>query len=339
MTRRYSFHALVLTLIVVAGVFTGCSTIPETHEAGADIEVTSREGVGGTGISTKPVADREGMGGSGIDPDGMGGTGIIGVIAKNGVTTIAGVYIPSLAGAQIFLDGKPADSAALFSGRIAAVLIDNERAVREIRVFDQFMGAVPFIGSVSRLIVRGQIVGSTVPGEVTVNGLPISARALGGNMPGDRVRIDASAVPAGGFNITRVEKVSAGVERPESIETITKPETPSPVEVQPAEPVRPDIVTDRPARPERPEAPTPPQRIERPEIPEPPTLPGPRERPVLPEPPDRPVRPVVPDAPDRPVLDRPEPPVVVEPPATVRPPEIKPGLPPVDRPDLPRRLD
>ncbi len=336
MTHRHSFCLAILTIIVCANALTGCFTTPETREVSADIEATTREGMGGTGVSPNTVTDQEGMGGSGIDPDGMGGTGIIGTVMKNGVVNVAGVTIPAPGTAEIFLNGEVSNSAALVSGRVAAVLIDNEHVVREIHVFDQPFGPVPFIQSVSRLIVRGEILGSTIPGKVTVNGLTISGRALGGKKPGDVVRIDASAVPAGGFKIDTVEKVSAAIERPQSIDSVIKPETPSSIKTQPADMVRPDIVTDRPVRPEPLEPPTRPERIEKPEIPAPPTRPAPVERPVLP---DRPVRPVVPDTPDRPVLDRPEPPVVVEPPIRIDPPDITPVVPSLDRPDLPRRLD
>ncbi len=333
MSHQYSFRLAILAIIAGASALTGCVTTPGPDEVGADIEVTIREGMGGTGVSPHPPAGRAEKSGNGVDPDGIGGTGIIGAIGKNGVINVAGINVPSLENTEIFLNGKVADSGALIGGRIAAVWIDNERAVREIHVFDQFVGSVPFLQSVSRLIVRGEVVKSTMPDKVTVNGIAIPVPALGGKTTGDIVRIDASAVPAGGFKINTVEKVSPAMDRPQSIESIIKP---SSVENKPAEKVRPDIVTDRPARPEPNGPPTRPERIERPDIPARPNVPAPVERPALP---DRTVRPAVPDKPDRPVLDRPEPPVVVEPPKPVEPPDITPVLPSVDRPDLPRRLD
>ena len=292
----------------------GCNSLSELeNHTTVIIDVAQQEGIGGTGISNQSDTGQEGIGGSGLDPDGIGGTGIIGVVSLDEQLSVGGIGLASLEGVTVYYNGDIATAAAIQSGQIAAVRLDTSQLVTEIHSFDQELGHVPFLFSISELFVRGEVSRETAGNELNISGFSIPVEAAPDVVPGQTIQIMASQVAPGSFQVNHVSVPAVGQISDVLVTAPTNPSSTSSINNIPDKPV----VLENPVRPEPPEPvqlPIPPPPIV---LPKPPTLISPpaMANPVTIDLPIRPVRP----------MDQATTPVTIEPvPAPVTPPDLSP---------------
>ena len=162
----------------------------------AAIESTGNSGIGGTGHQL-PVIPSHLLSAHGGEGDGIGGTGIIGVIAGFGSICVAGQEIHYDHRTPVFVDGKPAVHNAFGLGQMVSARVreTSEGFVAvEILVLHEVRGPVEAVSREQRAF---RILGQNIEfsGE-----LPDSVQA------GQQLAVSGFRLPDGRIKATRVER-------------------------------------------------------------------------------------------------------------------------------------
>lgn len=156
-------------------------------------------GIGGTG----QVALRPGIGGTGqVADNGLGGTGIVGVVTGFGSVCVNGLKVEYEVDTPVQRDGQPVPQSVLAVGQVVALNAvgpSGQLQAQRIVVLDVAVGPIGAIDAASgRFEVMGQ------PATV------VDPAALGGLQPGQWVRVSGQRLADGEIRATRVQPVEPG---------------------------------------------------------------------------------------------------------------------------------
>lgn len=156
-------------------------------------------GVGGTG----QVAQRPGIGGTGqLAGNGLGGTGIVGVVTGFGSVCVNGLKVEYEADTPVQRDGQPVPHSALAVGQVVALQAagpGGRLQAQRIVVLDAAVGPLAAVDAAS--------------GRFSVMGQPATAldpAALSGLQPGQWVRVSGQRLADGEIRATRVQPAEPG---------------------------------------------------------------------------------------------------------------------------------
>lgn len=159
-------------------------------------------GIGGTG----QVAQRPGIGGTGqVADNGLGGTGIVGVVTGFGSICVNGLKVEYEADTPVQRDGQPVPPSALAVGQVVALQAAGPRGqlqAQRIVVLDATVGPLETVDAAS--------------GRFSVMGQPATAldpAALRGLQPGQWVRVSGQRLADGEIRATRVQPAEPGPAR------------------------------------------------------------------------------------------------------------------------------
>lgn len=156
-------------------------------------------GIGGTG----QVAQRPGLGGTGqVADNGLGGTGIVGVVTGFGSVCVNGLKVEYEADTPVQQDGRPVPQSALAVGQVVALQADGpggQLQAQRIVVLDAAVGP---LGTVDAAGGRFSVMGQTATA--------LELAALRGLQPGQWVRVSGQRLADGEIRATRVQPVEPG---------------------------------------------------------------------------------------------------------------------------------
>ena len=156
-------------------------------------------GIGGTG----QVAQRPGLGGTGqVADNGLGGTGIVGVVTGFGSVCVNGLKVEYEADTPVQQDGRPVPQSALAVGQVVALQADGpggQLQAQRIVVLDAAVGPLGAVDAASgRFSVMGQAATALDPS------------VLRGLQPGQWVRVSGQRLADGEIRATRVQPAEPG---------------------------------------------------------------------------------------------------------------------------------
>ena len=172
---------------------------PDPGGMGGTGQVAQRPGIGGTG----QVAQRPGIGGTGqVADNGLGGTGIVGVVTGFGSVCVNGLKVEYEADTPVQRDGQPLPHSALAVGQVVALEAAGPAGrlqAQRIVVLDAVVGPLEALDEAS--------------GRFRVMGQPATAldpAALRGLRPGQWVRVSGQRLADGEIRATRVQAAEPG---------------------------------------------------------------------------------------------------------------------------------
>lgn len=216
-TQVFAANVCALPGVLEDGI--GGTGSPVTHEGmGGSATPTIQDGVGGTGA---PIV-QEGLGGTGAPQEGIGGTGIVGVITGFGSVCVNGAEVHYDESTAVTLDGEPVSAARLGVGQVARVVARTQArglVARSIAIEHAVVGPLGRLdASRGRLHVLGQAVRFAPEAVRDGAGRPAAAESLRGARV---VQVSGLRTPQGELLATRIEPAAAGT-RASASGTITR---------------------------------------------------------------------------------------------------------------------
>lgn len=178
----------------------GGAVTPDPGGIGGTGQVAQQPtGIGGTG----QVAQRPGLGGTGqVADNGLGGTGIVGVVTGFGSVCVNGLKVEYEADTPVQRDGQPVPQSALAVGQVVALQADGpggQLQAQRIVVLDAAVGP---LGAVDAASGRFSVMGQTATA--------LDPAALRGLQPGQWVRVSGHRLADGEIRATRVQPAEPG---------------------------------------------------------------------------------------------------------------------------------
>jgi Domain of unknown function (DUF5666) len=168
---------------------------------------TGGDGIGGTGSPAQAPSVQARGPGDGGSGDGIGGTGIVGVVTGFASICVNGLELHYAPGTPVFVGQQGTSVAALQVGQVVAVRASDvgldklqsgtELQAQRIVVLHAAVGPITQLGSAGRFAVMGQEALALAPEDMT--GLRL----------GDWVRVSGHRTPSGEIRASRVQGIAA----------------------------------------------------------------------------------------------------------------------------------